>query len=76
MAITIFGVIAVSFMMTCYALESRHAGFVLAFAGGCLLSSAYGFLSGAWPLGVAEIIWAGIAIHRWNSQRPESNLAT
>jgi hypothetical protein len=76
MAITIFGVFAVSFMMICYALESRHAGFVLAFAGGCLLSSAYGFLSGAWPFGVAEIIWAGIAIHRWSSQRPVSDLAT
>ena len=76
MAITIFGVFAVSFMMICYALESRHAGFVLAFAGGCLLSSAYGFLSGAWPFGVAEIIWAGIAIHRGSSRRPASELAT
>ena len=48
-AITAFGVIALTFMMVVYGLEHRHARFVLAFAGGCLLSSAYGFLSGAWP---------------------------
>ena len=47
LAVTIFGVVAVTFMMVMYALERRHAGFVLAFAVGCLLSSAYGFLSGA-----------------------------
>ena len=52
-------------MMVTYALERRHRGFVLAFAVGCLLSSAYGFLSGAWPFGVVEIIWAGIAARRY-----------
>jgi hypothetical protein len=43
--VTLFGVVAVSFMMVMYTLEHRHPGFILAFAGGCLLSSAYGFLS-------------------------------
>lgn len=52
--ITIYGVCAVSFMMVMYALEPRGRVFVLAFAPGCLLSSAYGFLSGAWPFGVVE----------------------
>lgn len=65
MAVTIYGVCALSFMMLMYALERRHAGFVLAFAIGCLLSSAYGFLSGAWPFGVVEIIWSGIALRRY-----------
>jgi hypothetical protein len=65
MAVTIFGVVALSFMMTMYALESRHRGFVLAFAFGCLLSSAYGFLSGAWPFGVVEAIWSLIALRRY-----------
>jgi hypothetical protein len=55
-AITIYGVCAVSFMMVMYALEPRGSGFLLAFAAGCLLSSAYGFLSGAWPFGVVEAI--------------------
>ena len=65
LGVTIYGVCVVSFMMLMYALERRHRGFVLAFAGGCLLSSVYGFLSGAWPFGVVEVIWAAIALHRW-----------
>jgi len=32
--ITIYGVVAVTFMMTMYALERRHPAFILAFAGG------------------------------------------
>lgn len=52
-------------MMTMYALERRHAGFVLAFAAGCVLSSIYGFLSDAWPFGVVELVWAGIALVRY-----------
>ncbi len=65
LGVTVYGVCAVSFMMVMYALERRHRGFVLAFAVGCLLSSAYGFLAGAWPFGVVEAIWAGIALRRW-----------
>jgi hypothetical protein len=63
--VTIYGVCAVSFMMAMYALERRGRGFILGFALGCLLSSAYGFLSGAWPFGVVEFIWSGIAIRRY-----------
>ena len=66
-AITIYGVCAVSFMMAMYALETRHRRFVLAFAAGCVLSSAYGFLSGAWPFGVVELVWSGIALRRYLS---------
>ena len=65
MAVTIFGVCAVTFMMTMYALERRGNGFVLAFALGCVLSSAYGFLAGAWPFGVVELVWAVVAVRRW-----------
>ena len=64
-AVTLFGVVAVSFMMIMYALEARGRGFILAFALGCLLSSAYGFLSGAWPFGVVEAIWSLIALRRF-----------
>jgi hypothetical protein len=52
-------------MMVMYALERRHHGFVAAFAFGCLLSSAYGFLSGAWPFGVVEFVWAVVAGRRF-----------
>jgi hypothetical protein len=66
MATTIYGVVALTFMMTMYALEPRHRLFVLAFALGCVLSSVYGFLSGAWPFGVVEIVWSGIALSRFS----------
>jgi hypothetical protein len=65
LSITIYGVCAVSFMMAMYALEKRGREFIFLFALGCLLSSAYGFLSGAWPFGVVELIWSGIALRRW-----------
>ncbi len=63
--LTVFGVLALTFMMTMYALESRGRGFVLAFAVGCLMSSGYGFLAGAWPFGVVEVVWATVALRRW-----------
>lgn len=64
-ALTVFGALAVSAMLLFYALEHRSAAFVLAFAGACLASSAYGFLQGAWPFGVVELIWSGVAVRRW-----------
>jgi hypothetical protein len=65
MAVTIYGVCAVTFMMIMYALERRDARYIVGFAIGCVLSSAYGFLSGAWPFGVVELIWAGVAVRRF-----------
>jgi hypothetical protein len=65
MAVTVYGVCAVTFMMVMYALEHRGRVFVLGFALGCVLSSIYGFLSGAWPFGVVELIWAGVAVARY-----------
>jgi hypothetical protein len=67
-ALTTYGVLALTFMMVMYALEGRNRRFVLAFACGCLLASSYGFLSGAWPFGVVEAIWAVVALRRY--QRP------
>ena len=63
--ITVYGVVAVSFMMIMYAMERRGRYFVAAFALGCVLSSVYGFLSGAWPFGVVEGIWSVIALRRF-----------
>ena len=65
--ITVYGACAVTFMMLMYALEKRGNGFVLGFAVGCVLSSSYGFLSGAWPFGVVEGVWAVVAFRRWRS---------
>ncbi len=65
MAVTIYGIVALTFMMAMYALEGRNRGFVAAFALGCALSSGYGFLSGAWPFGVVEAVWTVIALRRY-----------
>ena len=65
MSVTIYGVVAVTFMMVMYALESRGRRFILFFALGCALSSSYGFLAGTWPFGVVEAVWAAVALWRW-----------
>ena len=67
MGVTIYGACALTFMMTMYALERRGRFFVAAFAVGCVLSSGYGFASGAWPFGVVEAIWAVVAVRRFRS---------
>ena len=64
-AITAYGVVVLTFMVLMYALEGRGRGFILAFCIGCGLSSVYGFLSGAWPFGVVEAVWAGVALRRY-----------
>jgi hypothetical protein len=66
-AVTLFGLAAVSLMVLFYALEKRGRVFVLAFCVSCLLASAYGFLSGAWPFGLVELVWAGVAFLRWRA---------
>jgi hypothetical protein len=67
-ALTAFGLLSVSAMLVCYALEDRAHWFVLAFAASCALASAYGFLQGAWPFGLVEAIWAVIAFRRWRNR--------
>jgi hypothetical protein len=64
-ALSLFGLFAVSAMLACYALEDRGHWFILAFAAACALGSIYGFLQGAWPFGLVEAIWAGVALRRW-----------
>jgi hypothetical protein len=58
-ALTLFGALSVSAM--------------LAFAAACLTSSAYGFLQGARPFGVVELIWSGIALQRWHLRRSRTS---
>jgi hypothetical protein len=63
--LTIFGLFVVTAMLVTYALEKRSPWFILAFAGSCVLGSAYGFLQGAWPFGLVEVIWSLVAVRRW-----------
>jgi hypothetical protein len=70
--LTLFGLFAVTAMLVCYALEDRSRWFILAFALSCELGSIYGFLQGAWPFGLVEAIWAGVALRRWMLRGPNS----
>lgn len=63
--VTVYGVAALTFMMVMYWLEHRGPAFILGFALGCLLSSVYGFVAGAWPFGVLEAIWCLVAVRRF-----------
>jgi hypothetical protein len=67
--LTLFGLFAVTLMLVCYALEDRSRWFILAFAAARALGSIYGFLQGAWPFGLVEAIWAGVALRRWSLRR-------
>ena len=64
-ALTLYGVAALAVMLVCYALERRSPWFIFGMAVSCLAASVYGFLQGAWPFGVLEVIWSGIAFRRW-----------
>jgi H+/gluconate symporter-like permease len=67
--LTLFGLAAVTLMLVFYAVERRSHWFVLAFSVSCVLGSLYGFLQGAWPFGLVEAVWSGIALHRWWLER-------
>lgn len=64
-ALTLYGLASVSAMLLFYAFEGRSHWMVLGFALSCALASVYGFVQGAWPFGVVEAIWAGVAVWRW-----------
>jgi len=74
--LTLYGLIAVTAMLVFYALEKRNNWYVLLFAVSCLLASGYGFLQGAWPFGLVELVWTGVALRRWQQakQRAQRSL--
>jgi len=63
--LALFGLFAVAAMLVCYAFESRSRWFILGFAIACALGSVYGFLQGAWPFGLVEVVWSVVAARRW-----------
>ena len=63
--LTAFGLVAVTLMLVFYGFENRSPFFVAAFAGACMMASAYGFLQGAWPFGIVEAVWSVVALRRW-----------
>ena len=63
--LTLFGLLAVTAMLVCYALEAGSPWCVRACAGACALGCVYGCLQGAWPFGVVEAVWTLVAVRRW-----------
>ena len=57
-------------MLVFYALEERGAIYTLGFAAACAMGSVYGFLQGAWPFGLVELVWSVIAARRWRKTSP------
>ena len=68
-ALSAFGLLAVTAMLVCYALEARAPIWLLGFAAACMASSIYGFLQGAWPFGLVEAVWSAVAARRWWARR-------
>ncbi|MHB1680117.1 MAG: hypothetical protein ACYCTB_06350 [bacterium] len=71
--LTIYGAAAVSLMMIFYALESRSRWFTFLFAMSCIASAVYGWLAGAWPFGIVETVWGGVAFYKWYKLRKLSH---
>jgi hypothetical protein len=67
--LTLFGLFSVTAMVVFYALERKHRAYILAFSAACVLGSIYGFLQGAWPFGVVELVWSAIAFNRWRQAK-------
>jgi hypothetical protein len=66
--LTLYGVLALSAMLITYALEPRSPSFIIGFATACVAAAAYGFLQGAWPFGIVELAWSGVALQRWKQR--------
>ncbi len=64
--LTAFGATAVTFMIITCLREQASGLHILAFAAGCLLPGAYGFLAGTWPASWRRI-WALIALQRYRT---------
>ena len=63
--LTAFGVLAATIMVVSYGLESKGPICVAVFASASVATAVYGALTGAWVFVVLELVWAGLAAHRF-----------
>ena len=68
--VELYGLVAVTVMVTAYALESRGSRYVLLFALSCLAAAIYAALIRSWPFAAVETVWSVIAFRRWLARRP------
>lgn len=71
--LTVFGVLAGVVMVVSYGLEPRGRRWVALFAVGCVGAATYGALTGAWLFVVLELVWAGIATHRFTTLKKRTS---
>src|SRR5258708_37522969 len=63
----LLGFVAVLAPLVCF-LERRRSPAARFALGVCLLlTAAFGFSKGVWPLGVLQSVWAGITFARWRA---------
>ena len=67
--LTAFGVVSVSAMLLSYWLEPRAPLYSLTFALASWAAALYGWLAGAWPFAVVELVWGGVAVGRYLQRR-------
>jgi hypothetical protein len=63
--LSLFGFVATSLMLLCYALEDRSPWYIVGFAVACALSGVYAVLQGAWPFAIVEGIFTIVALRRF-----------
>ncbi len=68
--LTAFGLFSVCLCLLFYAIEGFGRWTLIGFAVACMMSSVYGFLQGAWPFGLVEIVWTLVSLNRWRNWRP------
>ena len=63
--LSLFGFVATSLMLLCYALEDRSPWYIVGFAVACALSGVYAVLQGAWPFAMVEVVFTIVALRRF-----------
>ena len=64
-----FGASAVTAMMVAYIGENRGRQYTFIFGLASIGASAYGWMSGTWPFGIIEGVWAVFAFRKWYKRR-------
>lgn len=66
---TLYGILSVGLMVAFYTFEDESVWLVLGFALACTAAAVCAFLLGHWPLGALGVIWAFVALKRWQKRR-------
>jgi hypothetical protein len=54
--------------------QHRSRSAMLGLSACLFATSIYGFLQGAWPLGVTQLAWAGLTLYRWQQKQPQQEV--